>query len=248
MKKIKIISNIITLFILVGGLVLCAASYINHTLYCHGCSSHLSHPIIELMIYGLVVLFAGAFFGISRLILRLVGKRKAVGSESRTKSAKLDRVANTLTLLILIAGFIHCAVMFIIDLTAPFGRLIYALMQFLYMIPYVWAAAVIFVVSRLILLWTLSRKGDRSQNEKRGKEKLEKWSYILTLVILLAGFLHNVFMVVIEYNSLLYSYSLTDIFIVESIYMIPYVLTAAAVFGISRLLLFKKPLNKEKLQ
>lgn len=158
MKKFKIISNIITLFILVGGLVPCAASYINHTLYCHGCSSHASHPVIELMIYGLVILFAGAVFGISRLILWLVGKRKADGSESDTGSERLERVANISALIVLTAGFIHCAVMFVIDLVSPSGRVLFALMQFLYMLPYALTAALIFGISRLLLKKPLNKE------------------------------------------------------------------------------------------
>lgn len=84
-KKFKIISNIITLFILVGGLVPCAASYINHSLYCHGCSSHSSHPTVELMIYGLVILFAGSVFGISRLIYGRLERGRLLKAKARPR-------------------------------------------------------------------------------------------------------------------------------------------------------------------
>ena len=151
MKKFKIISNIITLFILVGGLVPCAASYINHTMYCHGCSSHSSHPFIELMIFGLVVLFAGAVFGISRIVMWLIGKRKSEGSETEDKCGRLERVAYISALVILAAGFVHCVVMFVIELVSPFGRVIYGLMQFLYTVPYGFVAAVVFGVGRLVM-------------------------------------------------------------------------------------------------
>lgn len=71
-KKLKIIINIITATILIGGLAFCIWNYFAHLTNCHGCSSHGAHPLIEAIFFIIFIMVAGAFFGISRLILFLI--------------------------------------------------------------------------------------------------------------------------------------------------------------------------------
>ncbi len=74
MKKLKIISDIITASILIGGLAFCVWNYFAHLTNCHGCSSHGAHPLIEAIFFVIFIIGAGTFFGISRFILFLIKK------------------------------------------------------------------------------------------------------------------------------------------------------------------------------
>lgn len=71
-NKLKKVADVITLIILIVGFGICLVYYIGHAITCTGCSSHGAHPQIELMIYGVIVLFAAVVFAISRLMVRLL--------------------------------------------------------------------------------------------------------------------------------------------------------------------------------
>lgn len=71
-SKLKIASNIVTLTILIVGFGFCLAFYIIHEVTCDGCSAHAAYLEIGLMFYGVIVLFAGVIFSISRLVLALL--------------------------------------------------------------------------------------------------------------------------------------------------------------------------------
>ena len=71
-NKLKKIADVITLIILIAGFGICLVYYIGHAITCTGCSSHGAHPQIELMIYGVIILFAAVVFAISRLMVRLL--------------------------------------------------------------------------------------------------------------------------------------------------------------------------------
>lgn len=73
-RRLKIIFNTITLVILIGGLAFCVWNYFAHLLYCEYCYFHYSHPLMEVVFFGIFVIAAGVFFGLSRLVLLIVKK------------------------------------------------------------------------------------------------------------------------------------------------------------------------------
>ncbi len=160
MKKFKIISNVITILILVTGLVPCIGAYVDHTMNCTGCSMHAGHPTVELMIYSLVILFAGTMFCISRIILWLNNNK--ILPDDKKVSFKFLKPINILILAILSFGIIHSVCMFIVQFSGSFSHtLIDAETQFLYLIPYVLVAAIIFGISRLVLLIKTNLRKER---------------------------------------------------------------------------------------
>lgn len=84
MKYFKIVMTVVSLLILAIGLAIGVYNYVDH-LSCHGCSSHNSHPLIELMCFTPFVLLAGVIFGISMLVDFIVKKRRK--NEKNIKNA-----------------------------------------------------------------------------------------------------------------------------------------------------------------
>ncbi len=154
MKKFKIISNIIIILLLASGAVPCIISSVDHAKNCYACSSHSSHPQIEIMLYGLVVLLAGVLFGISRIIPRLFKKNNAFASTDTKSKIKLhsQKITDIAALAVLVFGLVNYAVLLICE------SLRYCQFDFLtastllvVLIPYALVAGLILGVNRVIL-------------------------------------------------------------------------------------------------
>ncbi len=239
MKKFKVISNIITVLILAIGAIPCIVAYVDHSLNCHGCSMHVGYPAVELMTYSLVILFSGAVFGVSRLILRLYRKKSTDGFKDKVPKSKFEKWIYVLILAILTAGLANYIAGIILELTEfsfSFSALLFSI---IYTIPYIWLAATVFVISRLLLL-TRNNENGSSSREKSVRSKSEKIIYILVLIILLAGFLNYIYIFEDEWPRLSYSNSFFDALAAESIYMIPYLFLSGVILVIYRLIRIKK--------
>ncbi len=164
MKRFKTITNIISIFILAIGLFGAIYTFADHTINCHGCSSHYMHPVFELMYFGIIVLFAAVFFFISRLIIWLVNNRSNPTSSGELRIVKTKKITNILCLVILSVGFVHVMIMFIksiIEYIIFLDRLLVgnAALNFVLLIPYALAAILVFGIGEIIVL--VIKKGER---------------------------------------------------------------------------------------
>lgn len=233
MKRFKAVSAAVFITILILGLIPCVISYADHELNCTGCSAHGSHPAIELMIYGLVVLFAGALFGLSRLILRLLGgKLKDKGEGAKPKKTDM------LILIILACGLVHYAAMIIWQSLSIFGLdFLSAAASLTCMLPYIWAAAMIFLLRRYIKWRKISReKISGSEKAELNRAKWEKISYMTLALFMSAGLLYYSY-AVFKCLSDSYQSSPMNTIMLEGINMIPFALTGGFVFCIIRLIM-----------
>lgn len=85
-KAVSLVLVILSLLVVLVGLCISVCTYVGH-LSCHGCSSHNSHPLIELMIFSPFACIAVTLFGVSRIILSLSkhAESKKQSKEEKTK-------------------------------------------------------------------------------------------------------------------------------------------------------------------
>ena len=235
MKIFRIVSNIIVSAVMAVGLILCVIPYVDHSLNCHGCSAHNIHPIVEMVLYSFIALFALAIFGVSRLILRLWDKKANPVQAEERKKAKLENSARKwgektvpeklsiiLPLAVILLGLIHCTVIFITELHVFYieGHIA----AWVYMYPYVLIALAVFAVCRLINRLTINKPKSGGEGN----------SVIFVLAFMAAGFLHSFCMFI---GDLIECFTINGSFddtVFQFVYLIPYSLIAAAVFGIGR--------------
>ena len=236
MKIFRIVSNIIVAAIMAVGLIPCIASYANHALYCHGCSAHGSHPIIEMIVYSLIALLALAIFGISRLILRLWEKKAdPVQWEERKKarferSSKkwsektlLEKVNIILPLAVIMIGLVQCTVMLVTELSSPYHGVSAFGIYSVYLPPYILISLAAWAVCRLI-------KRLKNGSESAG----ERNSIIFAIIFIAIGFLHSLCMFAGDLvDCFTINGSFSDI-VLQFAYLIPYLMIAGVIYGIGR--------------
>lgn len=152
-KRIKIGANIITAVILAGGLFYCLCMYINHSANCDGCPFHSSHPKTELLIFIPFVLLAAVIFIASRLLL--ADLRKYDEQKGFTMVNKLETAADMVSVLIMFAGtafYFWSCMDHSLNCTLCNGHTSYPVLLLIIVIPTVILSAVLFALSRLILM------------------------------------------------------------------------------------------------
>lgn len=236
MKIFRIVSNIIVSAVMAIGLIVCVIPYVDHSLNCNGCSAHNIHPIVEMVLYSFIALFALALFGISRLIIRLWDKKANPVQAEERKKAKLENSARKwgektvpeklsiiLPLTVIAFGLVHCTGRFIED-SINTVRIEGHIAAYIYMYPYILTALAVFAVCRLINRLTINK------SELKG----ERTSVIFALVFMAAGFLHSLCMFV---GDLIECFTINGSFddtVFQFAYLIPYSLIAAVVFCFGR--------------
>lgn len=237
MKIFRIISNIIVSAVMAVGLILCVIPYVDHSLNCNGCSAHNIHPIVEMVLYSFIALFALALFGISRLILILWDKKANPVQAEERKKAKVENAARKwgektvpeklsiiLPLAVILLGLVHCTVIFITELEVFYieGHIA----AWVYMYPYVLIALAVFAVCCLIN----RLMKNKSNSELRGGRTF----VIFALAFMAVGFLHSLCMF---FGDLIECFTINGSFddtVFQFAYLIPYSLIAAAVYGVGR--------------
>lgn len=235
MKIFRIVSNIIVLAVMTIGLILCVIPYIDHALTCHGCSSHNIHPMVEMVLYSFIVLFAFAIFGVSRLILKLWDKKaNPLQAEERKKSKAentkrkwgektvSEKLGVILPWAVILLGLVHCTVIFITELEVFYieGHLA----AWAYMYPYVLIALAVFAVCRLINRLTINKS----------KSGGERNSVIFALAFMAVGFLHSFCMFIGDFIDCFTANGSFNDTVFQFVYLIPYSLIAAAVYCFGR--------------
>lgn len=85
-KAVSLVLVVLSLSVVLVGLGIGVSTYVGH-LSCHGCSSHNSHPLIELMIFSPFACITVTLFGVSRILLS-VSKRAALKKQGKPASAE----------------------------------------------------------------------------------------------------------------------------------------------------------------
>ncbi len=236
MKTFRIVSNIIVSAVMAIGLILCVIPYVDHSLNCNGCSAHNIHPIVEMVLYSFIALFALAIFGISRLILRLWEKKADPAKWDERKKARLENSSKKwsektlleklniiLPLAVIAVGLTHCTIMLIDELNSDIFIEWYV-PSYIYMYPYILTALAVWAVCRLIGRLTVNKP--RSAGERS--------SVIFALAFMSVGFLHSLCMF---FGDLVECFTINGSFndtVFQLAYLIPYSLIAAAVYCFGR--------------
>lgn len=155
-KKLKSLSNIITVIILALGAVYCIWHYTYHTMNCSDCPYHESYLKMDILLFIPFALLAAVIFYISRLLSSAHQKYTQSGDFSAVKKLKL--AAYIAPMAITFSGtafYLWSCIAHSLNCTHCNGHTLYPIMLLIIFIPIILLSLISVIavfLSRLILL------------------------------------------------------------------------------------------------